>query len=137
MRLLTLWKSYLQSCIFNKAFDKHHEQILRSRKSIKLTEECINRLKLNASLCCITVAPIRKEIPLFHNFTEIGGSIVSPSKNWITLKGLVPSALEIQFDLIFFETSEGMTFPIWKNIKKVSFQSDVNSTSPGSSKHKV
>ena len=72
MRLSTSWKNYIQSCIDNETFDKHHKLILSLTMASNPTKDCIRNFKYNASLCFIEVAPITKEILLCHHFTEIG-----------------------------------------------------------------
>ena len=47
------------------------------------------------------------------------------------------STLVIQFELKNFEKSEDVTFPSWKNIKKVYSPYDVNPTGLGSSKQNI
>ena len=63
----TIWKKNFTSRTEKETLDKNQRDIFDSTDVNLYKEDCIENLKPNDSLFCISVVPIPKEIFLFHH----------------------------------------------------------------------
>ena len=60
-------------------------------------QTCVDNLRNNPQLVCLTSDPVTSDLILLHHLTEIGGSITSPSKHMVALNNFGSSASVMRF----------------------------------------
>eukprot|EP00957_Ditylum_brightwellii_P020287 1531021-Ditylum_brightwellii.AAC.1 len=79
----TSWLKHFITPPINKTLDKNQKKALSFSNAAETREECIEYFKSDNFLCLLAVAPISKELFVFHHFTKIGGSLSDPTKKLV------------------------------------------------------
>lgn len=88
-------------------YNKNAAEVIKFLHDPEDDVKCVQNLVNESTLVSISIAPITKEIQVFHHMTKIGGTLTIPDDFLLALQGFSSKAIPVQFDNEIF----GASFP--------------------------